>query len=382
MTIRGFLNAVLNLLLLVVLAACDQAETTKSPIAQKAPSVIVRPVQQKDVSSVVEYLGRSQAAQRVEVRARVSGTLLERRFEEGMPVKGGQPLFVIDPAEFLAAKASAEANVAKAQAVLDAAANNLSRYKELLQKKVASPAQFEEMNAKFGTAEADLAAAKAALRKAELDLGYTNIMSPITGRSGPARADVGNLIGPETGMLVTIIKLDPIKVTFAIGEREYLNFHERRKGGDYTGLVPKIRLANGKLYPHKGKFDLIGNEVDPATGTIQVRLSFPNPDLVLVPGQFVNVILTSDAPEKRVVIPQASVQENQTGPFVLVVNQDNRVVLRPISVGQRLGTEIVVLEGLASGETIIVEGIQKVRAGALVAPQMAPATDPPPSANN
>lgn len=382
MTIRGFLNAVLSLLLGIVLAACDQPETTKSPIAETPPSVIVRAVQQKDVSSVVEYLGRSEAAQRVEVRARVSGSLLERRFEEGMPVKDGEPLFVIDPAEFLAAKASAEANVAKAQAVLDAAANNLSRYRELLQKKVASPAQFEDMQAKFGTAEADLAAAKAALRKADLDLGYTNIMSPISGRSGPARADVGNLIGPETGVLVTIIRLDPIKVTFAIGEREYLNFHESRKGGDTTGLVPKIRLANGKLYPQEGKFDLIGNEVDPATGTIQVRLSFPNPDLVLVPGQFVNVILTSDVPEKRVVIPQSSVQENQTGPFVLVVNQDNRVELRPISVGQRLGTEIVALEGLVPGETIIVEGIQKVRARALVAPQMAPATGSQPSASN
>ncbi|MCH9809461.1 MAG: efflux RND transporter periplasmic adaptor subunit [Alphaproteobacteria bacterium] len=350
------------------MAGCEGNTPGAGLEARPAPSVITQAVRSKDVSRVVEYVGRSEASQRVEVRARVNGVLLERPFQEGAPVKAGDLLFSIDPAQYDAELASAEANVARANASVIEASASLKRYQALLKRDVTSVAKFDEAKAKDATARAELAAMKAALQKAKLDLDYTKIAAPISGRSGRAKADVGNLIGPDTGTLVTILKLDPINVTFAIGEREYLNYTERKQSGDQSKMVPRIRLANDELYAHEGTFNLIDNEVDPATGTISIRVSFPNPERLLVPGQFVSVFLTSDQPVKQVVVPQASVQENQTGPFVLVVTAEDRVEARPIKTGQRIGADIVALSGLEAGETIIVEGIQKVRPGGKVNP--------------
>jgi membrane fusion protein (multidrug efflux system) len=180
--------------------------------------------------------------------------------------------------------------------------------------------------------------------------------------------DVGNLIGPDSGILATVVDLDPIRVNFTVSERDYLNYKQEIKDGKSTGFTPKIKLANDHIYPHDGKLDYIDNRVDPSTGTIKVRVEFPNPDSLILPGQFVSVTLVSSDPKDQMVIPQAAVQTNQTGPFVLVVNKENKVEMRPIQTGQRFGTEITVSEGLTEGESIIVEGIQKVRPGAAVKP--------------
>jgi membrane fusion protein (multidrug efflux system) len=155
-------------------------------------------------------------------------------------------------------------------------------------------------------------------------------------------------------------------VLFSVGERDYLNFMEARKAGTAKPFTPQIRLANDKLYEYPGEVDVIDNKVDPATGTINVRLKFPNPDRLLVPGQYVSVLLTSSTPEKHIVIPQSAVQENQAGPFVLIVNGEGRIEARPIKTGDRIEDGVVVLEGLTEGETLVVEGIQKVRPGAEV----------------
>lgn len=339
-----------------------------SAAGKHLPSVVTISVQSKDVSASVEYVGRSEASQLVDIRARVDGVLLKRPFKEGSDVKAGELLFAIDPVEFEAEKAAKQADVAKAKAAVEEAKNNLARYQELLDRNVTSAAKYDEAKADDGKSRAELAGAMAALKKAQIDLDYTNIVSPIAGRSGRAKADVGNLIGSSTGVLVTILKLDPIYVTFAIGERDYLTHKEAEQNGDTTKLIPRIRLANGQRYPHEGKFDLIDNQVDPETGTISVRVSFPNPGELLVPGQFVNVVLTDSIPKKQIVIPQVAIQENQTGPFVLVVGSDDRVEVRPITTGQRIGPDIVALKGLNVGETIIVEGIQKVRPGGEVNP--------------
>jgi membrane fusion protein (multidrug efflux system) len=350
-----------------ILAACGETSPS-APAAPPAPSVVVEPVQAREVAAVSDYVGRSEASQRVEIRARVTGVLAERPFEEGSPVEAGALMFRIDPAEYEANLASARANVARAEATVEEAASNLKRYQDLVRRDAASVAKFEEAKARDATARADLEAAKATLRKAELDLGYTRITAPIAGRAGRANADVGNLIGPDSATLATIVQLDPINVIFSIGEREYLNYARNKNEGKATSLTPRLRLADGRMYEPAGKFDLIDNEVDPATGTITVRVTFPNPDRLIVPGQFVNVLLTSTEPERRVVIPQAAVQENQSGPFVLVVDADNRVAVRAIETGQRVGTAIVARSGLEAGEMIITDGIQKVRPGAVVAP--------------
>ena len=359
------LSGIVLVMPLLLCACSDRGDTTSGEDAP-LPSVVVEAVTAKDVASQIDYVGRTEASQRVDVRARVNGTLLKRPFEEGAEVDAGTVLFEIDPAEFNADLLSAEAKLAKAQASLAENDRSLARYEVLLEREAASEAQYDIAKSKADQSRADVTAAQAEVDRAKLDLSYATIESPIAGRSGLSDADVGNLIGPDSGVLVTVLDLDPIDVLFSVGERDYLNFMERTKEGTAAAFTPQIRLANDKLYEFPGEVEVIDNKVDPATGTINVRLTFPNPDRILVPGQYVSVILTNAEPEKRVLIPQVAVQENQAGPFVLVVNGEGRVEARPIKMGERLDTGVVVLDGLVEGETIVVEGIQKVRPGAEV----------------
>ncbi len=352
---------------LFILTSCGSQQSSQPSRRDKPlPSVVIAPVVSKDVSAAVEYVGRSEASQRVDIRARVKGVLLKRPFKEGGNVKAADPLYLIDPAEFKVAQSAAKARVERAEATLEEATRQLERYAKLVKRDTVSVAAYDEAKAKDGEARADLAEAKAALEQTQLDLSYTRILSPISGRSGRSNADVGNLIGPDTGVLVTVLRLDPIDILFSVGERDYLNFQQAIKRGEVAEFTPRIRLANGEIYPHDGDIDFVNNEVNPATGTITVRAKFSNPGGMLVPGQFVNVILKSTVPQNQIVIPQAAIQENQAGPFVLVVNPSQRVEMRPIKTGQRLGPEIVIKQGVAPGESIIVEGIQKVRPGAEV----------------
>ena len=339
---------------------------------QPLPAVIVAPVISKSISESVEFIGQTEAFQLVDLRARVTGFLVKRNFEEGADVKTGDLLFSIDQAEYKAKREAAEAAVERVEATIRETDRQLARYAELERRGTASVAKLDEAKARAGEAKADLAAAKAELEEAEINLGYTQIKSPIDGRVGRSTIDVGNLVGPDSGVLSTVVTLDPVHVTFAVSEREYLNYQKRLRSGEAETYTPRIRLANGDLYKEDGKIDFVDNKVDPTTGTLQLRASFPNPDKTILPGQFVNVVLVSEEPQDRIVVPQAAVQENQAGPFVLVVTGDNKVEARTIATGQRFGPDIVVKEGLKPGEQIIVEGIQKVRPGGKV--QAVPST--------
>lgn len=351
----------------LLLSACSDGSDKKATDAP-LPSVVVEAVTDKSVAAQVDYVGRTEASQKVDIRARVSGTLLKRPFEEGTEVEAGSVMFDIDPAEFNADLLAATASLAKAEASYDEHKRSLARYTTLVAKDSpgVSEAQYDIAKSKADQSKAAVSEAQAQVDRAKLDLSYATIISPIKGRSGIATADVGNLIGPDSGILVTVLDIDPIDVRFSVGERVYLNFMDATKAGTAETFTPKIKLANNKLYEHEGKIDVVDNKVDPATGTINIRLTFPNPDRILVPGLYVSVILTNAKPQNRVVVPQASVQENQSGPFVLVVNAESRVEARPIKMGERMNTGVVVLEGLVPGETIITEGIQKVRPGAEV----------------
>ncbi|HUU24474.1 MAG TPA: efflux RND transporter periplasmic adaptor subunit [Methyloceanibacter sp.] len=384
----GYKVSGIALLVPLLLSACDSGKPT-SDADKPLPSVVVEAVTAKDVSDQVDFVGRTEASQRVDVRARVSGTLLKRPFEEGAEVKEGAVLFEIDPAEFDADLLSAEAKLAKAQASLEENDRSLARYEVLLKREAASEAQYDIAKSKADQSRADVSAAQADVERAKLDLSYATITSPIAGRSGISDVDVGNIIGPDSGVLVTVLDLDPIYVLFSVGERQYLNFMEASKAGTAEKFTPQIRLANDKLYESPGKVEVVDNKVDPATGTINVRLTFPNPNHLLVPGQYVSVLLTGATPERRIVIPQVAVQENQAGSFVLIVDSEGRVEARPVKMGERVGVGVIVLDGLTEGETLVVEGIQKVRPGAevqtayrtqaeepdVVAPQPAPQTE-------
>ena len=358
----------LALLLPLVLGACSGESDTAADENKPLPSVVVEAVTAKDVADQTDFVGRTEASQRVDVRARVNGTLLKRPFEEGHEVDEGAVLFEIDPAEFEANLLAANAQLAKAEASYNENERNLERYTTLVEKDspAVSESQFDIAKSKADQSKADVSSGNAEVERAKLDLGYATITSPISGRAGISDVDVGNLIGPDSGVLVTVLDLDPIDVFFSVGERDYLNFMEASKAGQEEAFTPQIRLANDRLYEFPGELDVVDNKVDPATGTINVRLKFPNPERILVPGQYVSVLLTQANPERRVVIPQSAVQENQAGPFVLIVDGDGRIESRPVKIGDRIGVDVVVLDGLTEGETLVVEGIQKVRPGAKV----------------
>ena len=360
------------LLVFLALAACSEDKSggaaAQNQAQAPAPAVVVAPVTSKSVSNSLEFVGQTEAFQKVELRARVTGVLTEKNFKDGAQVKDEQLLFVIDPAEFQAARDAASAKVERSKATILEAKQKLERYKILVERGTAAQASLDEAIATEGETTADLAAAEAELERAKLDLGYTKISAPISGQIGSSAVDVGNLIGSDTGVLATLIAMDPIRVIFSISEQDFLDYKQAKQNGDAEKFTPRIKLANDTVYPHDGKWDFVDNQVDPSTGTIGVRVEFPNTDGLILPGLFVNVVLVSADPKDQLVVAQAAVQENQTGPFVLVVDGDNRVEIRPIKTGQRDGTDIVVTEGLTKGEMIVVEGIQKVRPGGLVDP--------------
>lgn len=353
---------------LALLVAGSPQSMAQTGDAAPAPAVIVAPVTSRPVSSTLEFVGRTEAYREVELRARVIGFLLDRGFEEGSEVSEGDLLFQIDPAEYDATVAAAGARVKRAEATLTEAQRNLARAQTLVKKGHLSQANLDEAVAKDSQAEADLAAAEADLTSAELDLGYTRIVAPISGRIGASNVDAGNLIGPDSGVLAAIVDVDPIKVSFAITEREMLNYKQARRSDDSRRYTPTLRLANGTLLEQGGIITFLDNRVDPMTGTIRLFAEFPNEIELVLPGQFVSVILVSTEPQTMIVVPQSAVQTNQAGAFVLIVDQDNSVISRPVILGERTGADVVVTEGLSVGETVIVEGIQKVRPGAKVTP--------------
>lgn len=355
--------ATISALLTVALLAGCQDAPPQNPLGNAPPAVTVLPVTTKPYAASQQFVGKTITASRVDIRARVTGFLVEEPFVEGSDIEKDALLYKIDPVEFKAAEAAAKATVEKAEASLTEAQQTLSRRKELADRGTISQAELDEAVAAEAGAQADVLAAQADLDAAKINLDYTQIHSPIAGRIGSSNVDVGNLIGPDSGVLATVIALDPIRVSFSLAERTYLKLITELEEGEIPHVVPRIRLADGEMYDQEGKIAFAENQVDPNTGTVGVIVDFPNPKKFLLPGQFVNVILTSATSEEQILIPQAAVQLNQAGPFVLVVDGDNKVELRQITTGAIDGADIVVTDGLTVGEQIIIDGIQKVRPG-------------------
>ncbi len=361
-------------LLATLLSGCEPGDDKKAAAPPPPPaSVIVAKVEQKKVSPTSNFVGQTEAIESVDLRARVEGYIKQRLFTEGGRVEKDQLLFVLEKAAYQAAVESAKAQVAQAQANLTKTMQDLARSQLLYKRGNVSQATLDDNIAANLGAKAEVRVKAAALKTAELNLSYTEIRAPIKGRIGRETYSVGNLVNAASDPLANVVSQDPIYVTFAISERIFTEsqlkaMEQGRTAVSETDILPSLKFSNGTFYSYVGQLVFIDPKVDQLTGTVRIRSKFPNPDGALLPGQFVTVVLELSEPKDTLLVPQAAVQEDQSGRFVLVVGKDNKIEVRRISVGQRDGIYWAVESGLSEGEAVVYQGIQKARPGAVVAP--------------
>ena len=368
--------------LVLSLSACNQSkEADKSKQAGTAPPppvVVVAEVIQKTVPIYSEYIAEIGAKETVEIRARVQAYLAAQHFAEGTIVKKDQLLFTLDPREYEEKLLQAKAQLDGAQARLGKAETDERRLKPLAERRAVPQQDYDNAVANLDTAKAGVSGAKSAVAGAALDLSYTTIRSPITGLIGKRLVDPGNLVGKgEATLLDTVSSVDPIRVSVTISEAEYLRLRGQQAAGRVAIGVPlELVLADGSVFPHKGKIVFVDRAVDTKTGTLTGIAEFPNPNAVLRPGQFGRVRASIETAENAILIPKRAVQEIQGMQAVLVVDADNMVALRTIKPGESVGPLLIVQDGLKPGERVIVDGMQKARPGTKVNPSAAPANSP------
>lgn len=362
--------------LLVLTSGCKPAKPALAPV--KPPVVTIAQPVVKPVAEYAEYTGKTSAVQTVEVRARVGGYLNSVDFSDGALVKEGDVLFQIDPRPFQAAVDQAKAELAKANAVLDKAKVDWERIDKLYKANNASIIEWSTNKAARDAAIAAVDAAKANLESQELNLGWTKVTAPISGRAGRRLVDVGNLITGGTSMatpLTTIVSIDPMYAYFDIDERTVLEIQRRireLKMAPARGqrAVPlELALANEVGFPHQGFVDFVNNRVDPATGTLQVRGEFPNADNFLTDGLFVRVRFVMTKHEDAVLVLERAIMQDQSTHLVYVVDAQQKVEARPVVRGPQEGPFRVIEEGLKRDDWVIVNGAQRVRPGVVVDPQ-------------
>lgn len=359
------------------LVGCSEQQEASTPAPPAA--VIVTPVVEKDVTNYQEFTGRVEAMDRVDLKARVTGFLEQRLFEEGGDVNKGDLLFVIEKAPYIAAVNQAKGELARAEASLAQARATLSRVQRAVKSGAISKQQLDESAATAKMQAAAVLSALSLLEQAELNLGYTEIRSPIEGRISRETYTVGNLVTPLSDALATVVSEHPIFVVIPVSQRLILDYQKRiQEAGDSSAARIRLQLNDGAMYPHTGEIDFADITISPETDTLDLRAVFPNPDGLLLDGQFVNVIAESSKTNIGLIVPRSAVQIDQAGRYVLVVDGENKVERRRIEIGQEQGAEVIIASGLKEGERIITEGIQKVRPGQTVEPTEAdPVLAPP-----
>src|SRR6202045_2257760 len=355
---------------LVVAFAALILQPANAQQAGPPPAVLVLPAELRSMTKQAEFVGRAEALEKVDLRARVQGFLGPRLFKEGDTVKENQVVFTIEREPFEAVVDQRKAQLAATEATFANSDQQLQRTTELARKGNAPIAQLDQRTAEQRQAKAAVMEAEANLRDAQIQLSYTDIKTPISGRIGRAAVSPGNLVGPDTGVLATVVQDDPMQVLFSVTQREMLEARDT----DVTGKVrARVRLTNGSLYNEKGRVDFLDVQVNPRTDGQTVRAMFPNPDDILTSGQTVRVIIEEKGGDKVLVIPETAIAIDQTGPYVFVVGQDDKVEQRRLRLGTRREGLAVVDEGLKPDERVVIQGQQRVRAGMTVAPQPAPA---------
>ena len=374
---RDFAIRAFPLVAIAVLAACGQGQQGGGFHGFPPAEVTTLKVEPKTLPATYEYVGQTTGSKEVEVRARVTGILERKLYQEGAPVRAGQILFVIDPRQLSAQTAALEAEVTRAQAQKAQAERELSRLKPLAEKKAVGQKEADDAASNAEFAEAALKAAQARLAEVKLNLSYTSVVAPITGLSSRAPKSEGSLVSANDTLLTVISQVDPMWIPFSIAENEQLALNRAVADGSLT--LPKdnafdvqVRLADGSTLDRKGKINFADTRINPATGTFEMRAEISNADRLLKPGQFVRVKLNGAVRNNALAVPQVAVLDGPQGKFVYVTDKDKDgkdiAAARPVTLGEwttQDGTNLWIVEsGLKAGDVVIIDGVAKLRPGA------------------
>jgi membrane fusion protein (multidrug efflux system) len=383
------LPSLLAVAAVMALASCSDAGSQQKGPPQGPPEVGTVQVQQREVTLSADYPAQLEALRQIEVRPQIGGVVTRVAYKEGAPIAKGAVMFEIDPRPFEAAREQARAAVAQAQAGLIKAEADIKRIEPLVAADAASQQDLDNARAQLQVGRANLLGAEAALRTAELNLGYATIRAPEAGLAARSEVRPGSVAVPAQSLLTTVYSNDPMAATFAMSERDFLALQQRTQAG--AAPSAKVFLVDGSEYPLPATLDFFNAALDPRSATMQVRMRIPNPKGTLRAGQFVRLVLIDPKPMQALLVPQRAVQETLGQRAVMVVDPDGKVAPRPVVMGARLGDDWVVERGVKAGERVLVDGFARVRPGATVkpvdgsaappggAPGGAPAAAPPPA---
>ncbi|HHP7233944.1 MAG TPA: efflux RND transporter periplasmic adaptor subunit [Desulfobacterales bacterium] len=359
---------------LIFTAACSRQDPGPPPPPPQPPDVVVSPVVQTTVPIYREYVARTEARETVVMRSRVNGYLDKVLFEEGSKVETGQLMFVIDQRPFKAALQEARGSLAQAQAALNKARRDVTRLQPLVAQSAAPEVDLDDSESAVEISQAATEKARAAIAIAELNLKFSEIRAPISGIVGKQEVTAGNIVSRDQTLLTTISSWDPMRTVFSISETDYLRLVQQHR--DDNPFLPRenaapfeLVLADGTVYPHPGSLSFLDRALELTTGTLNVYVSFPNPDRVLRPGLFGRVRVMVESQPDALLVPQQSVQVIQSVSSVLVVGEDDSVALRVVTLGERFKDFFIVSQGLEAGQMVVVEGLQKAIPGRKVRPR-------------
>jgi membrane fusion protein (multidrug efflux system) len=358
---RGSVALFLSLMLLPL----AQAPSVAQLAAQAAVPVGTVVAEKKPTTRSLDFVGRVEAINHVQIKARVTGFLEQVLFKEGDPIKEGAALYKIEKGQFEAAVKQAEGALERAKSAKVLTKVQLERAEELVAKNSGTLVARDQALAADQQANGAILEAEANLQTAQINLGYTDINAPIAGKIGRTAITKGNVVGPDTGVLTKIVSQDPMYVTFPVSQREFLTAQQTGKRADVGSFKVKLRYSDGSLYDQDGVVNFLDVSVDRATDSVIARATVPNPKAGLIDGQLMRVVVESSTTEEKVVVPQAALIADQGGVYVFAV-EDGKAVVKRIKTGGELGSNVMVDSGLSGGELIIVEGLQAVRSGAVV----------------